>query len=33
MKPGLLPVLWIELLPWRHASSMRARVAGSTRAG
>ena len=33
MKPGLLPVLWIEVPPAAHAASMRARRAGSMLAG
>ena len=33
MKPGLLPVAWIEVLPRRQAASMRARIAGSSAAG
>jgi hypothetical protein len=33
MKPGLMPVLWIELFPRRHASSTRDRTAGSRLSG
>ena len=29
MKPGLLPVLWIDVPPRRQASSIRSRTAGS----
>jgi hypothetical protein len=29
MKPGLLPVLWIEVPPASQAASMRARSSGS----
>ena len=32
-KPGLQPVLWIELLPRWRASSTRALIAGSMRPG
>ena len=33
MKPGLLPVLWIEVPPAAHAASTRARTSGSRLAG
>ena len=33
MKPGLLPVLWIDVSPARQAASTRSRTSGSMLAG